>query len=228
MRVYYDFQILSSQKFGGISRYFFELYSRMGALGADPKIDCFGSINYYFRDYVRMTNWQERTRIVRGVLRRIYSRLNKYTARREMKKCDILHPTYYWPYMIGHYSGKLIVTVHDMIHEKFNGELYDPVTIGNKKVMVHAADHIIAVSANTKKDLLEIYPDLDPEKISVVYHGNSMPELEYKGANPLGRRYVLFVGNRGWYKNFIRFVGAMRPILEAQPDLCVLCAGGGV
>ena len=45
--------------------------------------------------------------------------------------------------------------------------------------------------------------------------------------NPLGRRYVLFVGYRGWYKNFLRFVRAMRPILEKDNDLCVLCVGGG-
>ena len=54
-----------------------------------------------------------------------------------------------------------------------------------------------------------------------------MPELDSRGTNPLGKRYVLFVGNRSWYKNFARFAEAMYPILEARPDLYVLCAGGG-
>ena len=29
MKVYYDFQILTEQKYGGISRYFFELFTRL-------------------------------------------------------------------------------------------------------------------------------------------------------------------------------------------------------
>ena len=38
MRVYYDFQILASQKYGGISRYFFELFSRVNSLRADTHV----------------------------------------------------------------------------------------------------------------------------------------------------------------------------------------------
>ena len=42
-----------------------------------------------------------------------------------------------------------------------------------------------------------------------------------------GQKYILFVGARGGYKNFTRFIEAMRKILDRRKDLHVFCAGGG-
>ena len=219
MKVYYDYQILTDQKYGGISRYFFELSSRLEPLGIDTRIGCVRSINYYFRERFRMHG-----KINNRFIGKFFGALNQINALLGMRKCDIIHPTYYRYYMLGKYSGKLVVTVYDMIHEKFVG---DKTTINRKNKLIHAADHIIAISESTKKDVLELYPDISPEKISVIYLGNSMPELQEAGANPIGRKYVLFVGLRKWYKNFTRFAEAMIPILESHPELCVLCTGGG-
>ena len=221
MRVYYDFQILAAQKYGGISRYFFELYTRMNALGADAHVGCVRSINYYFREQFPM---REPAR--NFFVRKFFAVKNRVNALCEMRNYDIIHPTYYSCYMLWHHPGKLVVTVHDMIHEIFHSK--DKATIANKHRMIHAADSIIAISENTKKDLLELYPDIDADKISVIYHGNSMPETQSAGKNPLDRPYVFFVGGRGGYKNFTRFAEAMRPILEMYPELCVFCAGGGL
>lgn len=219
MRVYYDFQILASQKYGGISRYYFELYSRMKSLGVDAHISCMRSINYYFREQFKIHE-----PIRNKYIRKFFGIADKLNTLREMRNSDIIHPTYYACYMLGRHKGKLVVTVYDMIHEKFGG---DKPTIDGKRRMLHAADSIIAISESTKNDVLELYPDIDPAKISVIYLGSSMPELQSVGKNPIGRSYVLFVGNRGWYKNFTRFAEAMRPILETHPELCVFCAGGG-
>jgi glycosyltransferase involved in cell wall biosynthesis len=41
-----------------------------------------------------------------------------------------------------------------------------------------------------------------------------------------GRPYLLYVGNRDIYKNFIPFLVAVSPILQ-QYDLGLICAGGG-
>ncbi|MBQ3401784.1 MAG: glycosyltransferase [Synergistaceae bacterium] len=225
MKVYYDYQMLFAQRYGGISRYFFEVVSRLPELGVDVEVSCLHSRNWYFRDMLGIRDYSKSNRIVRGLERRIFSRVNKLKALHEVRRgYDIIHPTYYDPYMLGGHSGKLVVTVYDMIHEKFGG---DEPTIRNKKKMLHASDHIISISESTKRDVLEIYPDIRPEKISVIHLGNSMPKIESAGKNPLGTRYILFVGNRGWYKNFIRFVQAVRPILERHDDICVFCVGGG-
>ena len=224
MRVYYDFQILASQKYGGISRYFYELYTRMKPLGVDANVSCIRSVNYYFRDVVKMHDPSEHCRIYNGLYSRAASRINKLRALYEMRNYDILHPTYYSRYMLGRFKGKTVLTVYDMIHEKYNG---DEPTIRVKRETINAADRIIAISESTKRDLLELYPNIKPERISVIHLGSSMQPLESRPANPFGKRYVLFVGGRWWYKNFARFVEALRPVLEHQKDLHVFCAGGG-
>lgn len=62
------------------------------------------------------------------------------------------------------------------------------------------AAKIIAVSTNTQKDILNIYPHIQESKIEVVYHGNSIEEDENVKID-LPSRYILFVGMKG-YKNF--------------------------
>ena len=49
---------------------------------------------------------------------------------------------------------KIVVTVYDLIHEKFSN-LYNK-NLEIKKV-IEKADRIICISENTKKDLLEYY-----------------------------------------------------------------------
>lgn len=57
------------------------------------------------------------------------------------------------------------------------------------------AAKIIAVSINTQKDILKIYPYIQESKIEVVYHGNSIEEDENVKID-LPSRYILFVGVR--------------------------------
>ena len=94
MRVYYDFQIIAAQKYGGISRYFFELYTRLHGLGADARIGCIRSMNYYFREQFKMRE-HSKNRIIRKLCNLSFGALNKLNALIEMKGCDIIHPTYY-------------------------------------------------------------------------------------------------------------------------------------
>lgn len=225
MKVYYDFQILLMQKYGGISRYFFEVISRLNNMNVDVDVHCLHSINYYFRDQIKVVSSSWGMNIPAKIKRRIYRYMNTIKALWDIRKgYDIIHPTYYYHYMLGHYSGKLVVTVHDMIHEKYGG---DRVTIENKRIMLHAADRLIAVSENTKHDITDIYPDISPDKISVIYHGNSMTIKDNIEPAPIEKPYILFVGGRGWYKNFPRFFKAMIPILDMYPELQVLCVGDG-
>jgi len=68
---------------------------------------------------------------------------------------------------------RLVVTVHDMIHELFPKcfSVKDK-TKNNKYIMMKNADKIIAISENTKMDIINIYPKIDKKKITVIYHGN--------------------------------------------------------
>ena len=222
LRVYYDYQIMLAQKLGGISRYFAELAGRLPALGADVKLECLGNRNYYFRDKLGLYDYGK---MKLGLL--WYA--NMFKAKRAAKsgKYDIFHATYYHvPYKA---EGRLITTIHDMTPEKYADEypILSRRLIASKKRALREADRIIAVSNNTKQDLLSLCPGLDPAKISVIYHGFSMTRPDGRFAKMAGRPYVLFVGDRRAYKNFPRFVEAAKAVMSRERELEVFCAGGG-
>ncbi len=220
MRVYYDYQIMIAQKFGGISRYIYEISSRLPALGADAEISCVHNMNYYFAEKFGL---HEMTRLQQGV----FHVLGKMKRGLDLIRgnYDIFHPTYYYASKPPH--GKFVVTVHDMTHEIFSGKYpVNPRVISAKRRIIPQADRIIAVSENTKRDILKYFPGISPAKISVIYHGASSAPVS-KSHKVMPYDYVLFVGKRSMYKNFSRFTSAMKGIMSKNWDIDVLCAGGG-
>lgn len=233
--VYYDYQILLAQRYGGISRYFYEIYSRMSKFGAHVNISCIHNHNYYFAEKLGIHDFSRSNKFLQLSELGVFWYVNKIKAKLEARqeKYNIIHPTYYHSlYSPVSANQKLIITVHDMTHEKYVKK-YPTLSkklIASKREAVHAASWIIAVSENTKRDLLEFYPDIDAQKISVIYHGASMNPDDTpteKFSRTSGHEYILFVGDRRNYKNFGRFVRAMQIVLDAHEDLHVFCSGGG-
>jgi glycosyltransferase involved in cell wall biosynthesis len=226
MKIVYDYQILCNQRYGGISRYFYEIVSRISK-DSTCKVDIpvFFSTNYYFEKYFErksIEKYRYRSAIV-------VNKLNKLNIKRMNKnKYDIIHPTYYDPYIINKFSGKLVLTVYDMIHEIYPDEFSkEDKTIEFKREMILAADKIIAISESTKRDILTFYPQIDPEKISVIYLGNSLTTKNTTTKIELPKKYILFVGRRETYKNFNSFVKAFAKISNDINNLNLVCAGGG-
>ncbi len=93
------------------------------------------------------------------------------------------------------------------------------------------ADAVIAVSQGTKADILRAYPEIDAERIRVIYNGIDLDQyqktsdttalLEY-GVDP-SQPYVLFVGRITRQKGVTHLVDAI-PQLPPQTQV-VLCAG---
>ena len=233
MNILYDYQILLAQRYGGISRYFYELYSRIPKFGTSITIKCVHNHNYYFRKELGLVDMSGKNKFFRLSELGFFWYLNKLKTLRDIKRVDydIIHPTYYYAsYLAGKTRGKIILTVHDMTHEKYIDKYssLNPKLIAAKKKMIYASDRIICVSENTRKDLLAFYPDVNSEKISVIYHGSSMKNVTKRRFSRMdGRDYVLFVGDRRMYKNFANFVKAMTMILGTHKGLQVFCAGGG-
>lgn len=226
MKIYYDFQILSLQKYGGISRYYYELITHIEKLGlAEVKINCHNSRNKYFENY-----FNKKASVEGGKIKKLsdfaVNTLSSFVE--ERKGYDIIAPTYFYAPFIKKGRAKIVLTVYDMIHELFP-DCYpktDP-TAKLKKKMIHDADHIIAISESTKRDILKLYPDIPGDKISVIYIGSSFNGVKKSEDIKLPERYVLFVGNRGLYKNFNPFFDAMRGIFAENRDLKLVCMGGG-
>jgi starch synthase len=99
-----------------------------------------------------------------------------------------------------------------------------------EKTAIEMADAIIAVSNETKEDVLKHF-NVDKEKIKVIYNGINLEEyvvteetstLERYGINK-SKPYVLFVGRITKQKGIIHLVNAIKYI--AADTQIVLCAG---
>ncbi len=93
------------------------------------------------------------------------------------------------------------------------------------------ADHVIAVSRVHRDDLLACYPDVDPERVSVIYNGidaqayrrdEATDVLERHGIDP-ARASVVFVGRITRQKGLAHLLEAA-PAIDPHAQL-VLCAG---
>ncbi len=75
---------------------------------------------------------------------------------------DILHETYYQRVSLAPKGCPVVVTVYDMIHEKFGAES-KPLdqTSAAKRMAVTRADRVICISESTRRDLIDLF-DVDP------------------------------------------------------------------
>lgn len=225
MEILYDYQTFIDQKFGGISRYFAELMTRLpeGYHFRNPVVL---SSNVYLKSVPGMwasTMWLPRF-MKKG--KKAY-RINESISRRvlERGKYDIFHPTYYNPYFLKSVKRPYVITVHDMIHEKF-AEIFPERdhTAEMKKLTVMNASRIIAISNNTKKDLIELY-GIPDDRIDVVYQGYGLDTSREESVEGLPSRYILYVGGRFGYKNFDRFCEAFSLLHREYPDIELVCTG---
>ena len=144
---------------------------------------------------------------------------------------DIFHPTYYNPYFLKYLNGKpFIIMAHDTIHETFP-EIINLIdnTLDHKKATLYKARLIIANSQNTKNDLIQLY-NIPPEKIEITYLAASINKSQASASLKvdLPEKYILFVGNRDFYKNFNNFILAVEPLLKENKDMFLICAGGSL
>lgn len=101
-----------------------------------------------------------------------------------------------------------IVTIHGLEYEYYP-EMYPRKHLSylrwSTKYALKNAHKIIAVSENTKKDLVELYNG-DPDKIEVVYHGVGIPKIvdKQKSTQP----YILYLGRLETRKNIQGLVRA--------------------
>ncbi len=232
MKVLYDHQIFTNQRFGGISRYFYELIKRFNGDIYSCKVGAYLSNNAYYnkdvnpdlKSFFPENHFRGKDRIIKFANQSFSSKSIKG------QDYDIFHPTYYDSYFLKIIKDKpFVVTFYDMIHEKFSNQFEDinfvNQTLGNKKRILEHASKIIAISETTKQDIIEIF-EIDSKKIEVVYLGNSLSNSSLNYNRIVNEDYILFVGNRGVYKNFIFFVTAIADLL-LNNNLKLICAGGG-
>lgn len=234
MRILFDHQIYNNQKFGGISRYFYELSNGLKRIGHEVENTIKYSENV-FTDDKSVYNSTEMPFYKYKGKGRIQTFLNtRYSVNRVKKnQFDVFHPTYYDTYFIKKHilTKPFVLTFYDLIHEKFGHEYPEYLTavdslINNNKLLLERASKVIAISESTKNDIIEYYK-VDPGKIEVTYLASSLNYDNGTDDHLATLSYILFVGNRGGYKNFSGFIESVSELLRVDKNLQVICAGGG-
>lgn len=225
MRILFDHQTFHIQRFGGISRYFFELISRLS--DDSVNVALLFSMNRYIKHHPKYSHTNVTKKLFKfneGVFRR----LNKKNSLSKIAKgdFDVFHPTYYDPYFLNALGDKpFVLTIHDMMHERFSQYFSaDDHTAEKKRLLAQKARRIIAISENTKRDIIEIL-GVDESKIDVVYHGFDCNGIAEGRPEGLPEKYILYVGERRGYKNFDSTVKAFALVRQTHPDCHLVMTG---
>lgn len=232
MRIAYDPQIFSAQTYGGISRYFSEIASRLAKdVGLQVSIIAPMYINAYLENLSKDLVSGFRPPLSDHFL--LYQRALGMLIGDWMLRAfspDIVHETYYFPYRLGPRRARRVLTIYDMIHEKIPVS-FPPAdkTSRFKKIAAERADHVICISESTRRDAIEIL-GLRPEKVSVVYLGYDLmkaPEADMPNADlSTNEPFLLYVGARGGYKNFLRLLQAYATSPPLRTGYRLICFGG--
>lgn len=238
MKILLDPQIFYQQTYGGISRYYTEVFS---VLSKKKEVEIILPIYNSDNAYLKETNLPAKNKSLH-ILYKVLSFFKISTRSLRKRKSDqllevkfqandydVVVPTYYNPYFLEKINGKpYVLTVYDMIHELLPQYFVDDEfrVVERKALLLDKATKIIAVSHNTKKDIIKVYPHIDADKIVVVYHGTSI-KIDNDIKVELPQNYVLYVGARPNYKNFKFLVKSIEPLLIKDSSLFLIAAGGG-
>ena len=236
MNIFFDYKIFTLQVFGGISRYIIELSRSLNKKSVNNQILSPIYLNQLLHEKKNELN-------VKGIF---LKKFPKYTNKiinfitknytnyyLSSFKSEIVHFTYFCEkFYLSRKNKKnhrTFLTVYDLIHEKFS-QYYKSSFIIDKKSYLENVNHIICISQNTKKDLINYY-EIPEEKISVVYLGvdhkifnsNLENSMNFQHDN---KPYILYVGERKRYKNFERFIKAYSHSSKLNNNFDIICFGG--
>ncbi len=233
MKIIYDGQIFSRQKFGGISRLYTELINNLSNI-EELDITLLGRFhinNYLENSDIKILSKSLFLPFMSKLPSQINGIINRSYKLYETHQCDIYHETYFDSFKASLSSNaRRVVTVYDMIDEKFSdNSIRSKTIIKNKKKAVKRADHIICISESTKKDLVDII-GIDPDIASVVHLGSNLAPKHSKilyQTTHMTRDFILYVGPRSGYKNFEVLINAFANSNHIKQKFSLIAFGGG-
>lgn len=222
LTVAFDNQTVLAERYGGVAEYFVELAAGLTQVSEIRPVYCGG---LYRNLNLRRNRHRFETRgyWIPGVYRKLkMHQLSAALCARQMRelKPDIIHETNYSLNPPGwDIPAKRVLTVYDMIHEKF---MPDTATPAQKRAAIARADLILCISESTRRDLLAYYPQV-AHKTRVTLLGGPTPAPLAPRLSELPEPYILFVGNRYGYKNFSGLLRAYAscPSLHEKMQLVV-------
>ena len=233
MKILYDYQAFELQKYGGVSNCFTQLIKNMPP-DVDIEIGVRETNNIHLQasgiiviippknsicQFIKNQSFRGKKRLYKDVSnlfpqltsrgRNILYSIGKIKG----GDYDVFHPTFYDTYFLPYLENKpFVLTVHDMIPEILYSKKEKQAV--EKAELVKQAAHIVAVSENTKNDLMNIL-NVPESKITVIYHG--APKFERDHLKPIvDSPYILYVGSREGYKYFMPMLKCLLNHLEIK------------
>jgi glycosyltransferase involved in cell wall biosynthesis len=211
MRIGFDARMIDHP---GIGRYIRNLLNAMRHLDKSLEFILFGDPEKLldFKDFA-----------IKEYRASIYHFREFFSSAIDGKDFEVVHiPHFNVPYFK---IKNLVVTIHDLIYLKFpESHSHFVPGIAIKLAISNAikkTKKIIAVSENTKKDIIENFPDIDQSKIKVIYEAadpifrkidDPILSERIRKIYILPRDYILFVGSLKWHKN-------INLLIDAHSDL---------
>lgn len=242
MKIAYDPQIFLVETYGGISRYFCEIASR---IAKEPSVQVSiiapmnsnaylahvppGIVFGFQAPKTDLFQTKYGPNYPRRALRGLGSLIGNWML--HAMKPDIVHETYFSPYRLEARCSRRVLTICDMIHEKFASSFpRADKTARYKAQATERADHVICISESTRRDAIEIL-GLHPDKTSVIYLGFDLMHVDGDRVGNLvsstNNPFLLYVGKRGGYKNFLGLLEAYATSPQLRTKYRLVCFGGG-
>jgi mannosyltransferase len=199
--------IYSLQRHGGITVYFNELLSSAFDRGAIYRALVYDGASSHVDS------------LPGDVLKLERRFAERYRSCAVPRNASVFHSSYY---RLPDRPVPIVTTVHDFTYERYANGPRRWVHSWQKFEAIRESAAIICISESTREDLLSFVGVRDDQSVHVIPNGVSKCFRPISIEPPL-RPFLLFVGERGGYKNFSLLLSA----LAFLPDLEVHCLGGG-
>ena len=233
MRIGIDARMYSTE-FTGIGRYVYELVKTLTEL--DDK-----------NEYVLFMNEPEYGKFVESrKVKKVLVKAKHYSVREQLgylwtlrrAKLDLMHFTHFNAPIL--YRKPSVVTIHDLTlsffpGKKMNSAFYRMAYNVVLKAAVRNAKKVIAVSENTKADLVEI-AGTSPSKVEVIYEGvgeefgprgDKETQEDVHRKYSITRNFLLYTGVWRGHKNLVNLIKAFALLREGPEghDLQLVITG---
>jgi len=217
--------------YGGAGVHVEQLVPQLRAVGLDVDVHCFGGP----RPDATAHSPDPHLAGANAALQTLSADLSMVAA---TAGCDIVHSHTWYADLAGHLAALLhgiphVLTTHSLEpHRPWKAEQLGGgyrVSSWVEKVAVEGAAAVIAVSEGMRRDVLDVYPALDPARVHVVHNGidpqlyaptSRTDVLERHGVDP-AVPYAVFVGRITRQKGLAHLLRAATDL----PGQLVLCAG---
>jgi glycosyltransferase involved in cell wall biosynthesis len=227
-----DRQIFRLQKYGGISRYFAEIISSTDVLKSEYLLNVTPLFRRHVNHYLKFTGVNAGCKLPDTAIDILDSEpLNSASYINQVNKFDILHATYSMgiPYDL---TGPILISnLNDMIPEQFPEFFPSGSPHANKIEWFEKSDIIVSISQASADALLDRYPRFENKIYTIHLCSHNLNISELCNATdvepPVGGQYILYIGNRGLYKNALMLISAYGRSRISRQGLNLVFAGGG-